>query len=117
MEHLRAYVADHDIYSWMTQHLQSAGRLLAARAASHWLLDHADQIRDRVIGRPLALLLDFDGTLAPIAPSPELAVLPDPVRETLRRVCGPGGGLGGGGRGLLLAGLRERRVGGGVWFV
>src|SRR5207249_5025918 len=48
------------------------------RAASHWLLDHADQIRDRVTGRPLALLLDFDGTLAPIAPSPELAVLSDP---------------------------------------
>src|SRR5438876_3807479 len=88
MEHLRAYVADHDIYGWMTQHLQSAGRLLATRAASHWLLDHADQIRDRVTGRPLALLLDFDGTLAPIAPSPELAVLPDPVRETLRRLAG-----------------------------
>src|SRR5205809_667549 len=88
MEHLRAYVADHDIYGWMTQHLQSAGRLLATRAASHWLLDHADQIRDRVTGRPLALLLDFDGTPAPIAPSPELAVLPDPVRETLRRLAG-----------------------------
>src|SRR5438034_1395295 len=88
MEHLRAYVADHDIYGWMTQHLQSAGRLLATRAASHWLLDHADQIRDRVTGRPLALLLDFDGTLAPIAPSPELAVLPDPVREPLRRLAG-----------------------------
>src|SRR5438309_3085790 len=58
MEHLRAYVADHDIYGWMTQHLQSAGRLLAARAASHWLLDHADQIRDRVIGRPLRVRLE-----------------------------------------------------------
>lgn len=88
MEHLRAYVAEHDIYAWMTQHLQFAGRLLAARAASHWLLDHTEQIRGRVTGRPLALLLDFDGTLAPIAPSPDLAVLPDPVRETLHRLAG-----------------------------
>jgi len=87
MKHLRAYVADHDIYSWMALHLQLAGRLLAARAASHWLLDHADQIRGRVTGKPLAVLLDFDGTLAPIAPSPELVALPDAVHQTLRRLA------------------------------
>lgn len=88
MKHLRAYVADHDIYGWMAQHLQEAGRLLATRAVSHWLLDHADRIRSSLSDRPLALLLDFDGTLAPIVPSPELAVLPDPVRETLRGLTG-----------------------------
>lgn len=88
MKHLRAYVADHDIYGWMAAHLQHAGHLLAERAVSHWLLDHADQIRSRVSGQPLALLLDFDGTLAPIVASPDQAALPDSVRETLRRLAG-----------------------------
>jgi len=110
MKHLRAYVADHDIYSWMAQHLEEAGRLLAARTVSHWLLDHADQIRDRVAGRPLAVLLDFDGTLAPIVPAPEQAVLPEAGRETLRALSGRGDVLIGVISGRALDDIR-RRVG------
>ncbi len=102
MQHLRTYVAEHDIYRWMAQHLQHVGHLLAAREASHWLLDHADQIRPRVTGRPLALLLDFDGTLAPIAPSPELAALPDSAHEVLRALAGA--------RGVLVAVISGRAL-------
>jgi len=42
---------------------------------------------DRLDGTPLAVLLDVDGTLAPIAPTPEQAVVPDDTRETLRRLA------------------------------
>jgi trehalose-phosphatase len=34
-------------------------------------------------GRPLALLFDYDGTLAPLAPHPSLAALPAATRDAL----------------------------------
>lgn len=42
---------------------------------------------DRYIGdHKLALLLDYDGTLAPIAPHPDLAVLPNETKKILERL-------------------------------
>src|SRR5262245_21136892 len=35
-----------------------------------------------------AIVLDVDGTLAPIAPTPELAFVPDEVKDELRRLVG-----------------------------
>src|SRR6185369_5018040 len=46
-----------------------------------------DEIVRRTAGARLALFLDYDGTLSPIAPTPELATLPDEIRETLGRVA------------------------------
>jgi trehalose-phosphatase len=37
---------------------------------------------------PLALFFDYDGTLAPFAPRPELAVLPVETRDVLRALAG-----------------------------
>jgi trehalose-phosphatase len=39
------------------------------------------------LGRRLALFLDYDGTLVDIAPRPELAVMPAPVRALLARLA------------------------------
>lgn len=89
MDHLRAYVAEHDIYEWMREHLRAAAHLIAARASTRWIRDHAREIRGRIVGRKaLAILLDFDGTLAPIVAVPEEASLPAPIRDTLHRLTG-----------------------------
>lgn len=55
-----------------------------------WLpsaLDRWDEIATRLAGCRPALFLDYDGTLAPIAPRPELAILSDETRSVLRRLA------------------------------
>lgn len=42
---------------------------------------------DRLDGSPLAVMLDVDGTLAPIAPTPAAATVPAPARDVLRRLA------------------------------
>ena len=44
------------------------------------------EIEARLAGRRPAVFLDYDGTLSPIAPRPELAILPEPAREVLRQL-------------------------------
>ena len=50
-------------------------------------LDRWDEIAERLDGRRPALFLDYDGTLSPIAPRPDLATLPAATRELLRRLA------------------------------
>lgn len=45
------------------------------------------EIAGRLAGRRLALFLDYDGTLSPIAARPELATLPPATRATLARLA------------------------------
>ena len=48
----------------------------------------ADRVLDRLAGGGhLLLLTDYDGTLAPIGPSPDAARLPDAVRDDLRALA------------------------------
>src|SRR3954469_1429463 len=50
-------------------------------------LERWDEIATRLEGRRPALFLDYDGTLSPIAPRPELAALPAAMREVLERLA------------------------------
>ena len=59
--------------------LQSLERLTDAGAARH-------RLRERLAGRPLAVFLDFDGTLTPIVEDRSRAVLDEAMREALRRL-------------------------------
>ncbi|MBN1505005.1 MAG: trehalose-phosphatase [Candidatus Eisenbacteria bacterium] len=55
------------------------------------LLEHWDRISERIAESRLVLFLDFDGTLAPIAESPERAVMPEANRELLRLLAAGSG--------------------------
>jgi alpha,alpha-trehalase len=50
-------------------------------------LANLDAIRARLRGRPIAVFLDFDGTLAPIVERPELAAMAAPMRAAVRRLA------------------------------
>lgn len=52
-------------------------------AAAH---PSAGELRPRLSRSPLILMLDIDGTLAPLAPRPEDAVMPEETREVIRRL-------------------------------
>ncbi len=49
-----------------------------------WALESGSRIRQQIAGRKLAFFLDFDGTLAPIGPYPDLVVLPPRAKQVLR---------------------------------
>lgn len=46
-----------------------------------------EAIRERLARRPLVMLLDVDGTLSPIAPTPEAATVPQATRDALARLA------------------------------
>ncbi|MEA2559767.1 MAG: trehalose 6-phosphate phosphatase [Acidobacteriota bacterium] len=50
-------------------------------------LKSRDEIGRRLDGRRPAVFLDYDGTLSPIAPRPEMATLPEETREVVRRLA------------------------------
>lgn len=48
-----------------------------------YLFDHLPEIKRSVEKRPVALFLDYDGTLTPIAPTPDQALLPVTAKNVL----------------------------------
>lgn len=50
-------------------------------------LERQAEIRERLHGKTAAVFLDYDGTLTPIVARPELAVLSEPMRQTLRELA------------------------------
>ncbi len=88
MEQMRGQLRGRDIYNWMEQQFRAAAHLLARRVATRSVFDDLEGIRDLVASRDcLAVLLDFDGTLAPIVARPSEARLPPLPRSVLARLA------------------------------
>ncbi len=88
MQQLRGHLRQHDIYHWMEQHVRAAAHLLAGRAATRPVFADVEHIRQVITASEgVAVLVDFDGTLAPIADRPEDARLPPLVRSQLARLA------------------------------
>ena len=51
------------------------------------LLPPSPEVERRLAGTPLLVMLDVDGTLAPIAPRPELAAVPERTKELVRALA------------------------------
>lgn len=85
-DELRAQGADtvvHDLTELdLSQHAADPRRGTAAAG-----IDPLDAILDRMQGRRLALFLDYDGTLTPIVPRPEDAVLSEEMRALLEALA------------------------------
>ncbi|XP_045768710.1 alpha,alpha-trehalose-phosphate synthase [UDP-forming] [Maniola jurtina] len=94
MNHLRRREQQNDVDSWMMAFLKAMDSLeeeaddVGATSMQPVTIDDFDEYLSKYIGytQKLALLLDYDGTLAPIAPHPDLATLPLETKHTLQRL-------------------------------
>lgn len=78
---MRAYMVQHDVYRWMGEVAANVARLVARRMETRDLLEAPPD--EWIAGDPAVLFLDYDGTLVPIAPTPEAARPAEGVREVL----------------------------------
>lgn len=84
---LRRAVEGHDVYAWVEDHLRTALRLLRGRGPVQKASALVGDVTRGASRRPLlGVIVDFDGTLVPLADAPEDAVLPEPVAEVLDRI-------------------------------
>jgi len=90
MSALRDRVRSNDVHAWVDRFLEAAER--AADRARAGVASPADTLWRRLepwlAQRPtVALFLDYDGTLTPLAPRPEEARLTDAAREVLQQAA------------------------------
>ncbi|XP_071055913.1 uncharacterized protein [Onthophagus taurus] len=96
MNYLRRREKLNDVNYWTKSFLSAMGSLetqqdhddIGAVTMPAVTLDDFDEYLSKYIGdsHKLALLLDYDGTLAPIAPHPDLAVIPPETKNILLRL-------------------------------
>ena len=88
MRILRSRVLAHDCYHWSNRFMKTLRKAPRVKTGTFQALSSSDQIK-RILEKlrcsnQLLLLMDYDGTLVPLASSPQLAV-PDPALKTLLR--------------------------------
>ena len=49
---------------------------------------HLDELKDQLVQKDVFVFLDYDGTLTPIVATPDLAVLSEDMRETVKELSG-----------------------------
>ncbi|CAB0005774.1 unnamed protein product [Nesidiocoris tenuis] len=96
MNYLRKREQSQDVDFWMKSFLRAIGRLdgeeapvVQAFGLRPLSLDDFDDYFAKcksLFNQKLALLLDYDGTLAPLAPHPDLATIPSQTKELLQRL-------------------------------
>ncbi|CAO1393315.1 unnamed protein product [Diamesa serratosioi] len=93
MSRLRRREMEHDVNHWMRSFLKAMGSgveedEIGTTTMQPVTIDDFDDYLLNYIGfsHKLALLLDYDGTLAPIAPHPDLATLPPETKAVLQRL-------------------------------
>ncbi|XP_026807687.1 alpha,alpha-trehalose-phosphate synthase [UDP-forming]-like [Rhopalosiphum maidis] len=96
MRCLRRREKIHDVDYWMRSFLKAMGTLIfedgddvLPTTMQPVTLQDFDDYLSKYIGNTnkLALLLDYDGTLAPLAPHPDLAILPLETKSVLERLA------------------------------
>lgn len=94
MNCLRRREKIHDVNYWMRSFLKAMGTLISEDGEDVLptmhpvtVSDFDDYLSDYLgDSNKLALLLDYDGTLAPLAPHPDMAVLPPETKNVLERL-------------------------------
>ncbi|XP_071454496.1 uncharacterized protein Tps1 isoform X2 [Hetaerina americana] len=91
MNHLRHRERLNDVNYWMNSFLKAMGYANEEDVIPSSMLPVSSEDFEYLSGyiglsHKLALLLDYDGTLAPIAPRPDLAVLPAETKEVLEKL-------------------------------
>lgn len=92
MNRLRRREMECDVNHWMRSFLKAMGSLeeddVGVTTMQPVTMDDFDDYLLNYVGynHKLALLLDYDGTLAPIAPHPDLATLPPETKNVLQRL-------------------------------
>jgi trehalose 6-phosphate synthase/phosphatase len=83
---LRRHIRENDIYRWVADILYEIGTVLDGKAETcRPVFDHAPEMQERLANKKLFLFLDYDGTLAPIAESPDQARMSGEMKLLLVR--------------------------------
>ncbi|GBE00255.1 trehalose-phosphate synthase [bacterium BMS3Abin07] len=87
MKTLRRQVRDNDIHKWIADILYDIAAISSIKQNHcQYFFDSIDTLEDQIKNREIFLFFDYDGTLVPIVESPELAYIPEKIRQLIRKL-------------------------------